>query len=55
MYFPNETYLEQVLQKLNPALDATSACQYSKLIIRYNDRGEFEKAWGVAEQALPTH
>ena len=55
MYFPNETYLEQVLQKLNPALDTITACQYSKLIISYNDRGEFEKAWEVAEQALPTH
>jgi hypothetical protein len=54
MYFPNETDLEQVLQKLNPALDTTTACQYSKLIISYNDRGEFEKAWEVAEQALAT-
>jgi hypothetical protein len=54
MYFPDETYLEQVLHKLNPALDTTTAHQYSKLIIMYNDRGEFEKAWGVAEQALTT-
>ena len=54
MYFPNEMDLRQVLQQVNPALDTTTACQYSKLIISYNDRGEFEKAWGVAEQALTT-
>ena len=52
IYFPDKTELTQVLQKLNPALDATTAYQYGNLIISYNDRGDFKTAWEAAEQAL---
>ena len=52
IYFPNNAELERVLQKLNPALDPTTACQLGNLIIMYNDRGDFEAAWKAAEYAL---
>jgi hypothetical protein len=52
MHFPDNADLARVLQKLNPALDMTTACRCSSLILMYNDRGDFKTAWEVAEYAL---
>ena len=51
-YFPDQTELTRLLQRLNPALDMITACQYAGLIMSYNDRGDFKKAWEAAEEAL---
>lgn len=50
--FPEPTTLAASLQRLRPALTEAQALDYASVITETNDAGDFDTAWGLAEQAL---
>jgi hypothetical protein len=51
-YFPRPGYLGTILTILNPQLPSELAHAWAGQITKYNDRGDFEEAWNITQQAL---
>lgn len=50
--FPYSSFPAKLLQKMNCSLDADTASDFARDIIRFNDTGKFGQAWGKLSEAL---